>query len=105
MTSASRKEYIAFVEDPEGLPKEEQICLIIRDLTPGPRKYDARFVKAVLYSSAERLPDSDTLFLSSLSGRAYPHALAIRVLEYLGEYIHGSPYSRNTGFFPAQEDE
>ncbi len=92
------QKYIAFVADPEDLPKEEPICLFIRDLSPGPRKYDARFVKAVLSSSAERLPDSDTLFLSSFSGRAYPHALAIKVLEDLGEYVPGSPYEQHAGF-------
>lgn len=102
MVSARRKKYIAFVADPESLPKDEPVCLVIKDLTPGRRKYDARFVKAVLSSSDERLPDSDTLFLSSFSGRAYPHALAIKVLEDLGEYVPGSPYSRHAGFFPAK---
>lgn len=105
LSSAQGKEYLAFVASPADLPEGEPICLFIKDLTPGPRKYEGRLVRAVVSPVTERLPGSDKLFLSSLGGRAYPHTLAINIIEEMGEYVSGSPYSQHVGFFYPGENK
>ena len=99
-----RKRYELFIAGPTSLPEGEEICIFIKDLTPGPRKYDARFVKAVVSSSLEQLSGYDTLQLKSLGGKAYPRTFAIKILEDLGEYVCGLPYSKHTGVFSKSGD-
>jgi len=98
---AQGKRYLAFVARPENLLLGEPLCLFIKELTPGRRKYEARFVRAVL-SSGEGSHEGDTLLLSSLSGRAHQGTLVIKILEDLGDYLTGSPYRRHSGFFRAE---
>lgn len=95
--------YEAFLADPESIPEMKEIRLFIKDLTPGPYKYDSRFVKAKVSSSLEQLPGSDTLRLRFLDGKLHSKILAIKILQDLGEYTPGSPYTLHTGLFPEYE--
>jgi hypothetical protein len=97
------KKYEAFLADPESIPEGVEIRLFIKDLTPGPQKYDARFVKAVVSSSPEHLPGSAMLRLRSLDGKPHPKTLAIRVVEDLGEFVSAPPYGVHTGLFPEDQ--
>ena len=87
------KEYVAYVRDPKNIPKDKEILLVIRDLTPGTRKYDARVVKAVVLDTPDSLPDSDILHLRSGTGILHPHPKAIKIIEELGTSLPGKPYS------------
>ncbi|UCG65266.1 MAG: phenylphosphate carboxylase subunit gamma [Deltaproteobacteria bacterium] len=87
-----KKEYLAWVKDLKELPQGEEIKLTIRDLTSGQRKYEARNVRAILYSSPEKLPDGDTLRFRSPVGVLLPDSWVIKITEELGEYLRGTPY-------------
>lgn len=82
-----KKEYDTFVETLEELPIGTNVALAIRDLTPGPRKYDTQYVKAVIHSDSNQLPDGDILWVRLQLGTRQPQPWAIKVLETLGEYM------------------
>jgi len=83
----AKKEYDTFVDDPKTLLKEEGVVIAIRDLTPGPRKYDSRYVKAKVADSPDKLPDSDILWIRYQRGEKLPTPWAIKIMEELGEFI------------------
>ena len=85
-------EYATFVSDPKVLPEGQEIKLAIKDLTPGPRKYDCRIVKAIVSSSPDRIPGGDVLWLRSLVGALFPQPWAIKIVEELGDSIPRPPY-------------
>jgi len=80
------KEYQVVVKGLDALPQGQEIELAIRDLTPGPRKYDGRYVKAIVSSSPDTLPDADTLRLISSTGYRYADPWAIKIVEEIGPY-------------------
>lgn len=88
-----RKEYVAFVSSPKDLPLGQETEISIRDLTPGRQKYDCRNVRAILSDSPSSSPDSDVLWLRSLTGLLFPQPWAIKITTELDEYIHKRPYS------------
>jgi len=86
------QEYSTFVKDPQGLPEGQEIKLAIKDLTPGPRKYDCRIVKAIVDSSPDKIEGGDMLWLKSLVGITFPQPWAIKIVEELGDSIPRPPY-------------
>lgn len=95
----TRKQYETFIADPKDLPERDEICLFIKDLTPGPQKYNSRFVKALVSSSSEQLAGSEILFVRSFGGRKHPQIFAIKILEDLGHYLYAPPYTVHSGLF------
>lgn len=87
-----KKEYLTFIPDIKDLIENQEVKLTIKDLTPGPRKYDARIVKAILSSDPGRLPDGDILWVRSWTGVLYPQPWAIKILENLEETEVGLPH-------------
>jgi hypothetical protein len=87
-----KKEYMTFVEDIKDLAEGQEIELTIRDLTPGPRKYDAKIVRAVVARDPSRLPDADALRVSSWVGVPYPEPWAIKVIGEVSETLAGVPH-------------
>ena len=88
-----KKEYQAFILDLSQVTEGVEVELNIKDLTPGPRKYDSRLVKAMLFSSPEQLPEGDIVWLRSPSGFRHPKPWAMKVTQELGEYMPVPPYS------------
>ena len=86
------KEYSTFVSNPELLPEGKEIKLAIKDLTPGPRKYDCRIFKAIVSSSPDGIEGGDVLWLNSLVGVRFPEPWSINIVEELGDSIPRSPY-------------
>jgi hypothetical protein len=86
------KEYSTFVSDPQRLPEGQEIKLAIKDLTPGPRKYDCRIVKAIVSSTPDKIQGGDVLWLKSLVGITFPKPWAIKIVEEVGDSIPRSPY-------------
>ncbi len=80
------KEYSAFLPSIKDLEVGEGVKLMIRDLTPGPRKYDARYVEAIIANSLEKLPEADTLIVRSGTGYTYPQRYAIKITKELGQF-------------------
>jgi len=87
-----KKEYLTFIPDIKDLIENQEVKLTIKDLTPGPRKYDARIVKAILSSSPTRLPDGDVLWVRSWTGVLYPQPWAIKIIGGAGEIEVGLPH-------------
>lgn len=75
------KEYDTFVLRNEVLPDGEECRIIIRDLTPGKHKYASLTVKALVASSAELLPEGDTLWVRNEVGALSKDPWKIKILE------------------------
>ncbi len=86
-----KKEWVAYVRRISDLSEGKQ-TLFIKDLTPGPRKYDTKLVKAELAKSAEKLPEGDTLWTRSETGYLHAQPWKIKILEELSPYIPGQPW-------------
>ncbi|MGD8227207.1 MAG: hypothetical protein PVI20_05465 [Desulfobacteraceae bacterium] len=85
-------EYQTFVGTPDILKEGQEIKLAVKDLSPGPRKYDCRIVKALVARDPQKLPGSDVLWLRSLVGRRFPEPWAIKITEELGDSMPVTPY-------------
>ena len=89
-----KKEYSTTVEKPNDLPDGGEIELFIKDLTPGPRKYDTRKVLAKVASSADKLPDGDILWLRTKMGKKLEKPWAIKILkQFEDNTLPVRPYS------------
>ncbi|MDP2645474.1 MAG: hypothetical protein Q8P24_11075 [Desulfobacterales bacterium] len=82
----AKKEYLTFVEKPEGLAQGKETELLIKDLAPGRRKYDAHYVRAIICRNPQDLPDADVLWLRGWVGVLYPEPWAIRILREVGPF-------------------
>ncbi|MFC1968929.1 phenylphosphate carboxylase subunit gamma [Chloroflexota bacterium] len=88
-----KKEWVTF-RDPKELVEGKEMVLAIKDLTPGPRKYDTRIVRARVSSSPDSLPDHDKLWVRSLVGRLETvQPWAIKIVEDLPEVYQGPPFA------------
>ena len=84
------KEYAVFVEDiKKELVEGKEIVLTVKDLTPGPAKYENRVVKAVVSSTPGTLAGADVLRVRSWTGVLYPEPWAIKIVEEMGELLSG----------------
>ena len=81
-----------FVRSPEQLKEDAEIPLIIRDLTPGRRKYRMRHVVAVISRRPETLFDGDTLWVRTTVGVRLDSAWAIKIVRELPLDLPGVPY-------------
>jgi len=86
-----RREYLTFVRQFKDLREGTQ-KLFIKDLTPGPRKYDTKYVRAEICSNPEKMRDGDILRIRSESGILFPQPWGIKILEELSESIRGQPW-------------
>lgn len=86
-----KKEYVTFVKDLTDLTVDKEITVAIRDLTPGPRKYDCTIVKAFVDNSPGKIPDGDVLWIRSWTGVLHPEPWAIKVIAELDETLSGRP--------------
>lgn len=77
------KEYDTFVKDKNSLEVNSEVELVIRDLSAGPRKYEARVVKARVFK--EDTAGSDKLWLRYHTGMRDPEPLGIKIIRELGE--------------------
>ena len=86
------KEWVIFVSQMEDLADDKESVLTIRDLSPGPRKYNAKVVRARVSSRSETIPDGDVLWVRSWIGHLHPKPWGIKIIEEVGDYIPGIPH-------------
>ncbi|MBI2490773.1 MAG: phenylphosphate carboxylase subunit gamma [Candidatus Rokubacteria bacterium] len=87
------KDYEVFVENlARDLPQGREIELTLKDLSPGPRKYENRVVRAMVSRRADQWPDADRLRARSWTGVLYPETWAIRIVAEVGELVPGTPH-------------
>ena len=77
------KEYDTFVKDKSSLEVNSEVELVIRDLAEGPRKYEARVVKARI--SKVDTAGNDKLWLRYPTGMRDPEPFGIKIIRELGE--------------------
>jgi hypothetical protein len=87
-------EYVTRIKSINDLKDGKEAQLFIQDLTPGPGKYDGEIVKAIVYSSPDKAPGGDILWLRSVLGRAYDEPWGIEIKQRLGLAIPGRPYAQ-----------
>lgn len=85
-------EYLTFVRQYSDL-REGEAELFVKSLSPGPRKYDTKRVRARLARSPERLADGEVLWVRSETGVLDPQPWRIKILEELPPFVHGQPWS------------
>ena len=86
-----KREYVTFVRRLSSLDEGVR-TLFIKDLTPGPRKYDTKLVRAELAREPESLSQGDLLWIRSETGYLHPKPWGIRVLEELPPHVPGQPW-------------
>jgi hypothetical protein len=86
-----RKEWQTFVRKFEDL-NEGEVELFVKDLTPGPKKYDTKHVRAKVAKLRGALPDGDLLRIRSESGITAQESWYIKILEELPEWVAGKPW-------------
>lgn len=85
------KEWQTFVRKFEDM-KEGEVELFIKDLTPGPAKYDCRHVRARVSKAKSASSEGDILWLRSESGGKAPEPWDIKILEELPPWVQGKPW-------------
>lgn len=91
------REWIIFVSRMEDIADGEENVLTIRDLSPGPKKYNAKVVKALVSSRPETVPDGDVLWIRSWIGRLHPKPWRIRIIKEVGDFLPGIPHGETVG--------
>ncbi|MBN1227080.1 MAG: phenylphosphate carboxylase subunit gamma [Deltaproteobacteria bacterium] len=77
-------EYLTFVKDLDELLEVKEINMVIKDLTPGIRKYEARYVSARVTKSLDA--SDDKLWVRFEKGLLHPEPLGIKIIKELGAY-------------------
>ncbi|MGD9031837.1 MAG: phenylphosphate carboxylase subunit gamma [Desulfobacteraceae bacterium] len=85
------KEWQTFVRKFDDM-KEGEVELFIKDLTPGPRKYDTKHVRAKVAKSKDALPDGEILWPRAESGIKASEPWYISIIEELPEWVAGKPW-------------
>ena len=85
------KEWQTFVRKFEDM-KEGEVELFIKDLTPGPRKYDTKHVIARVAKKKDAVPGGDLLWLRSEAGFKSSEPWYMAILEELPETVPGGPH-------------
>ena len=86
-----KKEYQTFVRQFKDL-REGKREIFIKDLTPGPRKYDTKHVLAEISSDPGKMTDGDILRIRSESGILQTQPWGIKILKELPESVPGQPW-------------
>ncbi len=85
------KQWQTFVRKFEDI-KEGNVTLFVKDLTPGPRKYDTKLVEAIVAKSKEGLPDGEPLFFRSESGLKISKPWYIKIVAEKEPWVCGQPW-------------
>ncbi len=86
-------EYMCHLKHLKDLKEGEKSVITIRDLSPGKHKYLARVVRAEVSRSPEALAKWDKLWAYSVVGRKDPKPWGMKIVEELGLFVPGQPYS------------
>ena len=84
------QEFLTFVRRFSDLSVGRRI-LYVKDLTPGPAKYDTRLVLATL--DRESRGGMDILWVRSETGVLSPKTWGIRIIQELVDQVWGAPWS------------
>jgi hypothetical protein len=81
-----------FVRRPGDLKEGVEIPMVLRDLTPGRRKYQMRHVVAVLSRNPRETPPMDRLCVRTVVGVLLHETWGVRIVRELPTELRGRPY-------------
>ncbi len=84
------KEWETFVRKFSDM-KDGEVELFIKDLTPGPRKYDTKHVRAHI-TKKKTGSKADVLWVRSEAGFKNPSPWSMKIIEELPEWVDGKPW-------------
>ncbi len=84
------KEWETFVRKFSDM-KDGEVEFFIKDLTPGPRKYDTKHVRAHITKKKTR-SKTDVLWVRSEAGFKDPSPWSMKIIEELPEWVDGKPW-------------
>ncbi len=91
-STIERKIWETFVRRPGDLREGVELPLVLRDLSPGRRKYRMRHVLALLSRGAAELPDMDELRVRTVVGVLLKERWGVKIIKDLPDEIPGKPY-------------
>jgi hypothetical protein len=93
MASKTEKQtWETFVRRPGDLKEGEEMPMVVRDLTPGKKKYQMRHVVAVVSRKPEDMPSMDLLRVRTVVGVLLSETWGVRILKDLPTELPGRPY-------------
>ena len=93
MASKSEKQtWETFVRRPGDLKEAIETPMVLRDLTPGKKKYQMRHVVAAVSRKPEDLASMDILRVRTVVGVLLSETWGIRILKDLPRELPGRPY-------------
>jgi hypothetical protein len=87
-----RKIWETFVRRASDLKEGMETPFVLRDLTPGRKKYEVRHVVAIVSQKKEDLPQMDILYVRTVVGVLLPEPRGIKILSELPIELPGQPY-------------
>ena len=87
-----RKEWETFVRRPLELEEGREIPLVVRDLSPGKKKYCMRHVVGNLSRKPEQMSRMDRLYVRTVVGVLLPEPWGINIIRELPIEVSGEPY-------------
>lgn len=85
--------YETFVRTLSDLREGRQTILVLRDLTPGRRKYFAQHVLATVSSGPGSGAGLRPLTVRSMVGNVFPGQWYVKVIQVLPSRVPGAPYT------------
>ncbi len=85
--------YETFVRDLSDLHEGRQTILVLRDLTPGRRKYFAQHVLAMVSREPGSGAEWRPLTVRSMVGNVFPGQWCVKVIQVLPSRVPGTPYT------------
>jgi hypothetical protein len=81
-----------FVRRPGDLKEGVEVPMVLRDLTPGRRKYQMRHVVAVLDRNPHEAPSIDRLRVRTVVGVLLEETWGVQIVRELPTELPGKPY-------------
>ena len=91
-STSERRTWETFVRKPSELKEGVELPLVLRDLSPGRKKYSMRHVVATLSRDPQDFPQMDSLYVRTVVGVRLPETWWINILRYLPIELPGKPY-------------
>lgn len=81
-----------FIRHPGDLKEDTEMPMVLRDLSPGRKKYQMRHVVAVVTRNAEKMAATDRLRIRTIVGVLLPETWSVKIIRDLPVELPGQPY-------------
>lgn len=91
-SKTERKSWETFLRRPGDLKEAIEMPMVLRDLTPGKKKYQMRHVVAVVSRKPEDIAYMDLLKIRTVVGLLLPETWGVKIVRDLPAQLPGRPY-------------